>query len=242
MSQVDLFCCAADFVKTCFLSQPDFAQCNRETVQLIFSSLKDGYPDIGLVPLDPLNVTVIRLLQGNGPVSINATLNNVRIYGFSKTIVKSNKVYPQRGYSFVTRLRIPSMRIEGDYNLRGRILLLPLIGRGDCWFEPRNMDAEVTHEVRVIQKDGYNFFNLTNLHIKYDIEGLKLRLNNLFNGAKQLEESTNTYLNANWRAASESLKGILSRTIADILIGILRKIFDNIPANYFIGDVEYQGN
>lgn len=48
------------------------------------------------------------------------------------------------------------------------------------------MDAEVTHEVRVIQKDGYNFFNLTNLHIKYDIEGLKLRLNNLFNGAKQL--------------------------------------------------------
>lgn len=56
------------------------------------------------------------------------------------------------------------------------------------------------------------------------------------------EESTNAYLNANWRAASESLKGILSKTIAEILIGILRKIFDNIPANYFIGDVEYQGN
>lgn len=28
------------------------------------------------------------------------------------------------------------MRIEGTYDLRGKILLIPLVGRGVCWFEP----------------------------------------------------------------------------------------------------------
>lgn len=95
LERYNLNCCfvnfSADFVKTCFLKDPDFPSCNRETVQLIFTSLKNGVPDIGLIPLDPLNVTEIRLLQGTGPVSINATLNNVRVYGFSSAIVKSNK-------------------------------------------------------------------------------------------------------------------------------------------------------
>lgn len=28
------------------------------------------------------------------------------------------------------------MRIEGQYNMNGRILVIPLIGHGKCWFEP----------------------------------------------------------------------------------------------------------
>lgn len=52
------------------------------------------------------------------------------------------------------------------------------------------MDAEVTHEVHISQRDGHNFFNLTNIYVKFDIEGLKMRLNNLFNGVKALGESS----------------------------------------------------
>lgn len=48
------------------------------------------------------------------------------------------------------------------------------------------MDAEVTHEINIVQKDGYNFFNLKRVSVRYEIEGLKMKLNNLFNGAKQL--------------------------------------------------------
>lgn len=165
----------ASFIQTCFLSEPDFPKCNTESVQKIFSHLKYGVPEIGLLPVDPLKVSEIRLLQGTGPVSINATLTNVQIDGFSRAIIKSNKwvpgirvfkskiistivvgrevrsvctpwsllhdsiyfrVYPQRGYSFVTKLRLPQMKIEGNYILQGRILLLPLVGKGTCVFEP----------------------------------------------------------------------------------------------------------
>lgn len=50
------------------------------------------------------------------------------------------------------------------------------------------MDAEVTHDVKISEHGGYKFFNLTNIHVKFDIEGLKMRLNNLFNGVKALGE------------------------------------------------------
>lgn len=46
-----------------------------------------------------------------------------------------------RTYSFVTKLRIPALRIDGHYSLRGRVLLLPLQGHGTCWFEPRESSA-----------------------------------------------------------------------------------------------------
>lgn len=39
-------------------------------------------------------------------------------------------------YDFYTKVRVPKMRIEGTYDLRGKILLIPLVGRGVCWFEP----------------------------------------------------------------------------------------------------------
>lgn len=51
------------------------------------------------------------------------------------------------------------------------------------------------------------------------------------------EDSTNTYLNENWRPVSEALKPIIEKTIEDILLVILNKIFHFIPADYLISDI-----
>lgn len=51
------------------------------------------------------------------------------------------------------------------------------------------------------------------------------------------EDSTNVYLNENWKPVSEALKPIISKTIEDILLEIMQKIFHQIPGNYFISDL-----
>lgn len=48
------------------------------------------------------------------------------------------------------------------------------------------------------------------------------------------EESTNQYLNENWRPVSEALKPIIAKTIEDILLGILNRIFHFMPAEYLV--------
>lgn len=52
-----------------------------------------------------------------------------------------------------------------------------------------------------------------------------------------IEDSTNQYLNENWRPVSDALKPILAKTIEDILLVILNKVFHYIPADYLISDI-----
>ncbi|XP_077283602.1 protein takeout-like [Arctopsyche grandis] len=226
-----------DFIKTCYKKDPKFGECSRVAVQGIFDKLKEGLPEIGIDPLDPLKISKIRILQGDGPVNVNAALDDVTVTGFGATQVLVSEVY-DKTYDFFTRIRIPHLRIEGTYNLRGKILLLPLVGRGTCWFEPTNLDIDILSDVTPYTKDKFVFFNVTDAHVKFNIGGLSLRMNNLFDGIKSLEESTNSYLNANWRPVADSLRPILARTIEDILVVILQKIFHNLPANYLIADVK----
>ncbi|XP_045494943.1 circadian clock-controlled protein daywake-like [Colias croceus] len=225
------------FVKTCSLSDPDFDDCSQEAVQSLFNALGPGLPEIDLPSLDPLKIPKIRILQGEGPVNVNAALDDVIVTGFGKTIVLLSQV-DSKTYDFYTKVRVPKIRIQGTYDLKGKILLIPLVGRGKCWFEPSNMTIDIVSDVKLYDKGGFTFFNVTQVHVKYNIGLLKLYMHNLFDGISSLEESTNAYLNANWRPVSESLRPILTKTIEDILLGFMQQIFHNLPAKFMIEDIK----
>lgn len=235
-STADYYRTKPSFVKTCLKSDPEFDECSRTAVQQLFNALGPGLPEIGVPPLDPLKIPKIRILQGDGPVNVNAALDDVTVSGFGQTEVLMSQV-DGKTYDFFTKLRVPKIRIEGTYDLKAKILLIPLVGRGLCWFEPTNMTIDIISDVKLYEKDEFVFFNITAAHVKYSIGGLKLRMNNLFDGINALEESTNVYLNENWRPVSESLRPILSKTIEDILLSFMQQLFHNLPGNFMIGDV-----
>ncbi|CAG9856377.1 unnamed protein product [Phyllotreta striolata] len=228
------------YVKTCMIKQPReiFLNCSTHAVQGLFNEIPKGVPEIGLQVLDPLEVDHINILQGGGgPVTVNASLSNVKVLGFGNTRIVFNSVDPKT-YDFYTKLALPRLRIDGLYELLGRILVIPLRGKGICWFEAKNLEINVKSDVVMQKHDGFQFFHVTKVHVKFSIGGLKLHMSNLFDGIKALEDSTNAYLNANWRPVAESLNPILSKTIEDIMLDILQKVFDNIPANFFLGDLD----
>jgi hypothetical protein len=77
----------------------------------------------------------LKILQGGGgPVTVNASLTNVTVVGFGKMQVLYNSVDPVT-YDFLTKLRLERLRIDGLYELLGRILVIPLRGKGSCWFD-----------------------------------------------------------------------------------------------------------
>ncbi|XP_018332047.1 protein takeout [Agrilus planipennis] len=226
-----------EFVQTCKIKTPDFVNCSTHAVQGLFHRFPKGLPEIDLQPLDPLEVPVIKILQGDGPVNVNASLANVTVVGFGKTKVLENFV-DAKTHDFYTRLHLPTLRIDGQYVLLGRILVIPIRGHGSCWFEASDLDIFVKSDVDLIKKEDFHFFDVKSCHVKFSIGGLRLYMGNLFDGIKALERSTNEYLNANWRPVAESLNPILSKTIEDIMLEILKKVFDNIPADFFIGDLD----
>ncbi|KAG5881282.1 hypothetical protein JTB14_028661 [Gonioctena quinquepunctata] len=231
---------SADYVKTCNIKDPRdvFVNCSTNAVQSLFNKIPEGVPEIGLQVLDPLKVSQLNILQGGGgPVTVNASLTNVTVLGFSNTTILHNSVDPET-YDFYTKLVLPRLRIDGNYELLGRILVIPLRGKGTCWFDAKNLEINVKSDVIMEKHDGFRFFNVTKVHVKFSIEGLKLYMGNLFDGIKALEDSTNAYLNANWKPVAESLNPILTKTIEDIMLDILRTVFDNIPADFYLSDID----
>lgn len=53
-------------------------------------------------------------------------------------------------------------------------------------FIPANMTIDIISDVKLYNKDEFVFFNVTGAHVKYSIGGLKLRMNNLFDGIESL--------------------------------------------------------
>lgn len=48
------------------------------------------------------------------------------------------------------------------------------------------MTIDIVSDVKLYNKDEFIFFNVTAAHVKYSIGGLKLRMNNLFDGINSL--------------------------------------------------------
>lgn len=48
------------------------------------------------------------------------------------------------------------------------------------------MTIDIVSHVKLYEKDKLLFFNVTGAHVKYNIGGMKLRMNNLFDGIKSL--------------------------------------------------------
>lgn len=95
-------------------------------MQGLYDNLVTGIEGLeGIDSIDPMKIDRIRILQGDGPVSVNASLTKVVVTGFSRVKVIENQV-SKKDYSWVTTVKLPKMRLEGNYFMNGRILVIPL--------------------------------------------------------------------------------------------------------------------
>ena len=70
-----------------------------------------------------------------------------------------------------------------------------------------------------------------------NVGGFSVRLDNLFNGQKVLEDSTNAVFNENWREFYEILKPAIKEAVQAIMKDRLTKAYSYVPANFFIADI-----
>lgn len=87
--------------------------------------------------------------------------------------------------------------------------------------------------------DGHRFYNVTSTRVTFTVSGVRLRIDNLFNGAKELEDGTNAFLNQNWEVALDTLRPVITQTIEDILLDLLSKMFHHLPAEWLVPNLPY---
>ncbi|XP_067619302.1 protein takeout [Eurosta solidaginis] len=237
---LDYYAEKPSYLQTCRINDPEFVKCSTASIQKLMDQLSIGIPEITEVigPFDPLKTKEIQFAQDNqGAVQLRANLTNMIATGLSKLVIKESRV-SKKDYSWETKIYIPKLRLDGHYKMAGKILLIPLNGAGRMFIEIDKLNILMRTKTRLYEKGGFTFYNVTKIRIDLNPGGVKTNFENIFNGnSKEVERSTNLFFNENWRDFFEALRPLVTKTVETTLLDILQKLFNLIPANFFVEDI-----
>ncbi|XP_013117221.2 protein takeout [Stomoxys calcitrans] len=229
-----------DFLTPCKQTDPGFNRCFAKNFQSSFTNWNDGLPGLkSLGSFDPLHVKSVTIAEdGSGPVSINIGLTNLVLTGLKHTTVDDASFNPTK---LITKVKftVPKVQIDADYKVKGRVLTLPLDGNGKAKIVIEKLKMEVAVRLKLRKEDGALFTDVEKTRLEiHEVGGFQLRLDNLFNGQKVLEETATSLFNDNWRDLYEVMKPSISATVQTVMNDRFSKIFHYVPVTYYISDIE----
>ncbi|CAB3377965.1 Hypothetical predicted protein [Cloeon dipterum] len=214
-----------DFASACKANDPELNECVRQAIITTIPKMAKGVRDLGLIPFDPLKVPQVVIDQrGNGPVGLKLTFVNSEHVGVSGLAPHSVKVVPERMY-FEINSTLPKYRIIGDYEVEGRILLLPLIGNGPSDFTMNNIQLNWIFFGKPEVRNNKTYCKLTDCKIRMRIGSGSMRLDNLFNGDKRLGDNMNRIMNENFSEVIREVLPALEETFSQLYLQLIAPIF-----------------
>ncbi|TDG44996.1 hypothetical protein AWZ03_008557 [Drosophila navojoa] len=227
-----------NFLTPCVLEDPQFGKCLSSNLQNMFVEWRDGVPGTNTVgSLDPLLVKRIKFSQDtNSAIALNVDMQNVYIKGARLLTVKEASYNPSKHVA-AGMVFLPKLRFDFDYKVKGQVLALPLNGHGNGLFEIENLVIRMEMAVKPRSSDVGNFADVQRVKISIpSIGNFRIKLNNLFPNSPELNDAAHTIFNENWRELYEVLQPTIQQTLEAIILDRTKKIFNYVPATYFIQD------
>ncbi|KAK3908173.1 Protein takeout [Frankliniella fusca] len=217
---------------TCKKSDPNIGTCLQNAIQSVVPHLSEkGVKELGVFPIDPLVVTTIDMVPGKGPVSIELHFSDLEITGFSKAKIGLVKADVDK-YVFSAPLFFKQgVTLKGHYKIDGKVLVLPITGEGPCELFLDDIDATVNLIGKELVKDGVTYMEVENFKFDFKPKRLNIKLENLFNGNKQLSDNMNVFLNENWAEVLKELKPAVTEAFGQAFGEITNRIFKKVPYN-----------
>ncbi|XP_055850550.1 protein takeout [Episyrphus balteatus] len=210
--------------RICRRSDPNLNGCIKNCVEDLRDRMPVGIPQLHIPPLEPLLVPEVKLDQDSGAVYLHSTYKDIEIRGLSQFDVE-NVIANIKNNTLTMQLRFPKINLKANYSLRGKIMMMPLLGEGICM--ANLSDVQVLANVvgsRYLRK-GNEHLKIDDVKIRYNIGDTKIHLDNLFNGDNTLGEKMNDFLNENWRSVSEEMRPIMEDAMAEVLRQTTEKLF-----------------
>ncbi|XP_055374501.1 protein takeout-like, partial [Condylostylus longicornis] len=217
----------------------DVKRCQAEDVACISNTITDllrnnpnGKEDIGLPNINPYKIKKIIISDSNNANALNLDLMflDVELRGLPEAIIEKSVGFssdPSKS-KFEIYGVIPKLELKSKYKANGRILILPIQGEGDQNIVATNVKASIKFKPTILNRDGKILFTENKVKVLLEPQGLHMRLENLFNGNKELGENMNTFLNENWKDVWTELAPSIHAAIGDVLTSILSNVFNKI--------------
>ncbi|CAK1590042.1 unnamed protein product [Parnassius mnemosyne] len=218
-----------DFTK-CRQKDAKLNDCLKSAVPDALRRMKKGIPELSVPPLEPLLVSGMNIESGAGPVVINQIYRNIQLHGLTDSILTLYKA-DLKHHRLRTDSLTPKMEFIADYVMKGRILVLPIQGKGIANITMVNL--VVKHELigEPVTKDGETYMHMRDYKVKFIPQRVILHFSNLFNGDKALGDQMNRFLNENSDLVFNELKESYEKSLSSVFQDVTNKIFDKVPMN-----------
>ncbi|XP_066257274.1 protein takeout-like [Euwallacea similis] len=230
------------WLKPCKKSNPNIGACVNDMFLFMFPNLAAGIPEINVEHFEPLLLENVSISKGNGPIILTGKLYDLVVMGPSNStptdsefIQSANK---QGQWNF--GLNIPLLDIKSKYNLKGQILVLPLLGHGNCDLKLFNIRTRIYANLTFVEKEEQEIMYIENLKVKFRVGGLRVQFENLFNGNKILGHTVNAFINQNGLEIVGELEESIADSLARIFTKLLNNVFVKIPTDlWLLSDQKY---
>jgi len=220
----------------CKKSDSKLGECIKDSLQSAIPHLIKGFPSLGLYPIDPLRITTLGIDQGTGPVSIKLNFRDLDITNIGTAKINEVHADPDN-YNFTLNVDFEKpITLDGNYNIKGKVMILPITGDGMCKIVLDNVKAKVNVYLTPVVRNGQTYAEVKDLVLKFTTTKLYLKLDNLFKGDKALGSNMNTFLNENWREILGELQNSFESAFAAAFANEAQQFFTRVPYNQVFQD------
>ncbi|KAE8747378.1 hypothetical protein FOCC_FOCC005845 [Frankliniella occidentalis] len=228
----------SDFVTPCKSADPELNECVRQAAQRLFEISAKGIPELNVPKLDPAVVPKLAL-ERDGALTMNLELVNSTHHGLSGVKVKTASVDPHKNvYNFT--VLIPHYVVAGQYDISGRVILLPITGHGSANITFIDTEGSWTFQGEREIRDGESFLKLTSLktYISHDSpKNVRIHFDGLFGGNKVLGDTMNHFMNENWKEITKQLKPSVQASFDRRLLPVAQRFLANFPLKQLYADL-----
>nr|XP_023030123.1 circadian clock-controlled protein-like [Leptinotarsa decemlineata] len=220
-----------DAFKRCHFSDPNLDSCLDSTIENAFQIIGgSGIAALNLPPIDPAKFTSIVIGAGTSAVNLVQNYHDVKVIGFSKIKVKDSHYDSQKNTLEFSSLH-PEIRQEAKYDINGKILVIPVFGKGDSIITLR--DVTIVHTVTFEKKTKNNRAHLTvkSYDMKITIKGAHFDFRNLFNGNEKLSDNIHKVVNENWNVIYEDVREGVQKAYGEAFKLVTNEFFEKIPVD-----------
>ncbi|KAI5646100.1 hypothetical protein NE865_01993 [Phthorimaea operculella] len=213
---------AASFINKCKM---DDYKCQKESTQAALAVFTNGIPEFGIERLDPLHFDKIDATTQE----LKLILKDVDINGVKDCEIKKIVRDVPNGKLFAKGMC--TVVLNGNYEMDGRLLFIPIQGKGKLSAILRkavvNVEADVVDKVG---KDGKTHWDVKAWKHSYELKDTaELDLENLFPGNELLGNAARALLKSNANDVIHEVGAPIIKALLSKVVKVVVKFFREVP-------------
>ncbi|KAG8221915.1 hypothetical protein J437_LFUL002474 [Ladona fulva] len=216
------------YLQFCKRSDPNFDSCTVKLIENIRPQLAKGISQMQVPPLEPFVLPVLQVERDNEALQVTAILKNLKVKGASafqinklRTDIKNNLIE--------LSVTLPHLDVTTDYDVKGRLLLVPLNGKGVFVSNITNTRADLKITGKAIEKRGTKYLEVTDVVTKVKVGDSKMDFLGGGKGNDLISSSSTQFIQQNRDQVMEIVNPLVEDTASAVVQQIANRILGSVP-------------